>query len=78
MKNAEIKSHLEQLKYKMQKTELIRNKNNERRQLRQRQTNYKEIKKMMDEENKKLLEYRYNQKLKTATIRVENHSLVKS
>lgn len=78
MKNAEIKSHLEQLKYKMQKTELIRNKNNERRQLRQRQTNYKEIKKMMDQENKKLLEYRYHEKLKTASMRVENQNLVKT
>ena len=41
MKNAELKSHLEQLKYKMQKTELIRSKNQERKELRQRQTNYK-------------------------------------
>lgn len=44
----------------MQKTELIRSKNQEKKELRQRQANYKEVKKMMDDENKKLLEYRYN------------------
>jgi len=49
MKNAEIKTHLEQLKYKMLKTELIRLKNNQRRELRQRQTNHHEIKKMIED-----------------------------
>lgn len=51
-------------------------KNYSHKNARQKNTNYKDIKKMIDEENKKLSEYRFNEKFKTVSVRIENRQMI--
>jgi hypothetical protein len=80
LRSAEIKEHLQHLKFKIQKTELIRSKNAEKREERLRslnQSNLKDGKKAADQEEVKAKKSRVEEKHRTAEVRQEHLELVR-
>ena len=60
------------MKFKIQKTEVIRAKNAEKRQSRIKDSDCREIKRRYDEDNQKLIRGRLDEKEKTVSMRIEH------
>lgn len=78
IKNTQIKDHLERLKFKIQKTEMIRVKNQERKDSRARYSrDGKDLRQQLEQEKQQVIKSRYDEKYRTASLRVEHQSLAK-
>lgn len=76
MHNAEIKDHFERLKFKLQKTEQIRVKNAQRREQHSLHVDRLEQKRKAEDASRKALAYRYDDKIRTASMRIENRDVL--
>jgi hypothetical protein len=79
MHNTEIKDHFERLKFKLQKTEQIRAKNAVRREEQERShhVDHLQQKRQAEDASRRALANRYDDKLRTASQRIDNQDVLR-